>query len=228
MNSETKTLFEKLIEEVSNPEWWTIILTIINIVAFVFVAYTQICLQKQQTKLQKQQAKAQEYELYLRLYKIVMEMDRLIKEHIETSLLYYGPFRNKAFKPFAEKESEVSNCIAKFKGCQIDFELKFPKEKDVIDKYESVITGIQLVYHWLNNRAIFEKEDGRDFRKLLMRCRRINSDDDYELKKELISLLKGKTVKQSIDERLSKFLEDKEYLEKSNFLNKIAERCKPE
>lgn len=212
---------EGFVKFITNPAWWGVILSVISTVAVIVIAVVQI-------RIQRQQAKAQEYELYLRLYKIVMEMDRLIKEHIETSLLYYGPFRNKAFKPFAEKESEVSNCIAKFKGCRIDFELKFPKEKDVIKKYGSVITGIQSTYHSLNNRAIFEKEDGRDFRKILMRSRRINSNDDYELKKELISLIKGRTVKQSIDERLSKFLEDKEYLEKCNFLNKIAERCRPE
>ena len=52
---------ERLAENASSPDWWIIILTLINIGAFIFVACTQIKQQKQQIKLQEQQAKAQEY-----------------------------------------------------------------------------------------------------------------------------------------------------------------------
>lgn len=55
MDYETKIYFDKLVEAVeklNQPDWWMIILTAINIGAFIFVAATQIRLQKQQTSIQ--------------------------------------------------------------------------------------------------------------------------------------------------------------------------------
>lgn len=229
MDYETKIYLDKLIEAVgklNTPDWWTIILTIINIVAFIFVAYTQIKLQEQQTKLQEQQNMQQEYSLYNRLYKLVKTMDFLIAEHMSTSFYYYGLLRGTAPKPFAEKKSQVSECIEKLDNYWIDFELKFPQEKDVVEKYRFVLTEMRDIYLSLNNRVLLEKEENRDPIKIRKRCRRVNSEDDYELKKELLSLLPRGTNRKYIDECLSRFLEDKEYLEKSNLLDKIAKYCK--
>ena len=71
MDNETKQIFEQLIEAINNnrvdssqlveaveklngPDWGMIILTTINIVAFILVAYAQLKQQKYQTKLQEQ------------------------------------------------------------------------------------------------------------------------------------------------------------------------------
>lgn len=101
MNYETKIYLDKLIEavgELNTPDWWTIILTIINIVAFIFVAYTQI-------KLQEQQNMQQKYSLYNRLYKLIKTMDFLIAEHMSTSFYYYGLLRGTA--PFLLQKRKV-------------------------------------------------------------------------------------------------------------------------
>lgn len=120
----------------------------------------------------------------------------------------------------------MSECIEKLDNYWIDFELKFPQEKDVVEKYRFVLTEMRDLYHSLNNRVLLEKEGNRDPIKIRKRCRRVNSEDDYELKKELLSLLPRGTNRKYIDECLSRFLEDKEYLEKSNLLDKIAKYCK--
>lgn len=55
MDYEIRLLLNKLvvaIDELNSPDWWIIVLTTINIVAFILVAITQIRQQKQQTRLQ--------------------------------------------------------------------------------------------------------------------------------------------------------------------------------
>ena len=67
MDYEIRLLLNKLvvaIDELNSPDWWIIVLTTINIVAFILVAITQIRQQKQQTRLQAHQTKAEEYEIY--------------------------------------------------------------------------------------------------------------------------------------------------------------------
>ena len=86
MDYETKLYLDKVIETIEkldSPDWWIIILTIVNIGAFVFVAITQIKLQKQQTKLQEQQTKAQEYEVYRNLYRIVKRANSSIDSFLD-------------------------------------------------------------------------------------------------------------------------------------------------
>lgn len=183
-------------------------------------------LQKVQTELMEQQIKQQEYSLYNRLYKLVKDMDFLITEHMSTSFYYYGALRGTAPVPFTEKKSQVSECIKELDYCWVDFELKFPQEKDVVEKYRFVLTEMRDIYHSLNNRVLFEKEENRDSLKIRKRCRRVNSEDDYELKKGLLSLLPRGADRKYMDECLSRFLEDKVYLEKSNLLDKVAKHCK--
>ena len=183
-------------------------------------------LQEQQIKLQEEQNKQQEYALYNRLYKLVKDMDFLITEHMSTSFYYYGALRGTAPVRFTEKKSLVSECIKELDYCWVDFELKFPQEKDVVQKYRFVLTEMRDIYQSLNNRVLFEKEENRDSLKIRKRCRRVNSEDDYELKNGLLSLFPRGTNKKYMDECLSRFLKDKEYLEKSNLLDKIAKHCK--
>lgn len=222
-------ILQELVEAVNRPDWWTIgitsAITIINAAIMVWLGWKQYKLQQQQTKLQEQQTKQQEYSLYNRLYKLVKDMDFLITEHMSTSFYYYGALRGAAPVRFTEKKSQVSECIKELDYCWVDFELKFPQEKDVVEKYRFVLTEMRDIYHSLNNRVLFEKEENRDSLKIRKRCRRVNSEDDYELKKGLLSLLPRGTNRKYMDECLSRFLEDKEYLEKSNLLDKIAKHC---
>lgn len=55
-------------EFITNPDWWIIVLTIINIGAFIFVAYTQIKLQKKQTKLQQNDLRIQLHKDFFAIY----------------------------------------------------------------------------------------------------------------------------------------------------------------
>ena len=100
MDNETKQIFEQLIEAINNnrvdssqlveavnsPDWWMIVLTVINIMAFVIIAYTQIKLQKQQTELQEQQTKNQEYAVYYKLFSIINDANGVINNLLNFNL----------------------------------------------------------------------------------------------------------------------------------------------
>lgn len=125
MNYETKIYLDKLIEAVNSPDWWTIVLTIINIGAFIFVAVTQIKLQKQQTKLQEQQTKAQEYEIYKRLYKIVDEIYREFNDlytNVYAGIVYLHTAK---LNYWSAHKDTVNELESKFREIEIDLTLKF-------------------------------------------------------------------------------------------------------
>ena len=85
MDYEIKILLNKLvlaIDKFDSPDWWIIILTAINIVAFILVAVTQIKQQQQQTKLQVQQTKAEEYEIYRKLYRSIKLSNTIIDSFV--------------------------------------------------------------------------------------------------------------------------------------------------
>ena len=68
MDNESKILIEKLIEAIDSPDWWIIVITLINAIIMLWLGWRQYKLQKQQTYLQKQQVQQQEYELYKQMY----------------------------------------------------------------------------------------------------------------------------------------------------------------
>ena len=121
MDYETKIYLEKFIEaieELNSPDWWSIILTIINIGAFILVAMTQI-------KLQRQQTRAQEYELYKRLYKIV---DEIYKEFNDLyANVYAGIVYLHTTKPnyWSAHKDIINELESKFREIEIDLTLKF-------------------------------------------------------------------------------------------------------
>ena len=121
MDYETKIYLEKFIEaieELNSPDWWTIVLTIINIGAFILVAMTQI-------KLQRQQTRAQEYELYKRLYKIV---DEIYKEFNDLYVNVYAGIvylHTTKLNYWSAHKDIINELESKFREIEIDLTLKF-------------------------------------------------------------------------------------------------------
>ena len=66
---------EKFCNFITNPDWWSVVLSAISTIAVIVIAVVQIKLQRQQTKLQEQQNKQQEYDLYRRIYSQIFRLD---------------------------------------------------------------------------------------------------------------------------------------------------------
>ena len=130
MDYETKLILRDLIEAIEkldNPDWWTIILTIINIAAFIFVAITQIMLQKQQTKLQEQQTKSQEYDLYRGLYRLFWKIHNIADSlvfKIYTNIAIGGV----SIYTWAKLREEIELLQNELDEKSIDVQLKFPDD----------------------------------------------------------------------------------------------------
>jgi hypothetical protein len=140
MDYETKILLYRVVEALdamNNPDWWTIVLTITNIIAVILIAYMQI-------KLQKRQTEAQEYELYRKLSHIVKEV------HFEAKFVVYDMFhylRNEIpilpeYNHWRKLVNKCNELRHELEDCEIDLELKFSKKFIDIDAYSWVIASM--------------------------------------------------------------------------------------
>lgn len=223
MGYETKIYLDNLIEAVeklNSPDWWTIGITIVNALIMIWLGWKQY-------KLQKEQSKSQEYAIYRKLYELVKTMDGLIKKHLYDTYIYYGPFRNKYHEPFVIKIDQTSKCLQTLDEYWIDFELKFPKEKKIIETYKEIITRMHIVYQLFHPMLAVEKEDKRNISNILQSIQEIEFiKDDNKMVQAILSLIDNDGTRDCIESEINFFLEDKKKLDACNLLNKIAKRCK--
>lgn len=123
MDYETKIYLDNLIEAVeklNNPDWWTIVLTIINIVAFIFVAITQI-------KLQRQQIKQQEYEVYKKMFSVVEEANDVAKTLLNFIYRYFSRSNAREINEntLIHLQGKIKEIERNLKDSRADFKLKF-------------------------------------------------------------------------------------------------------
>ena len=119
MDNESKILIEKLIEAIDSPDWWIIILTVINIIAFIFVAITQI-------KLQKQQVQQQEYAIYRQMYIKIDNIDTFAQIFLQkiVAVLSSEFGNNERVVQVRELFKEAYSLNDSFTECTFDIELK--------------------------------------------------------------------------------------------------------
>ena len=160
MDNETKQIFEQLIEAINNnrvdssqlvevvnsPDWWMIILTTINIVAFILVAYAQLKQQKYQTKLQEQQVRAQEYEVRKRLYLLLTNANRAIDNFIEElDWLLWQPWHNSNEGGLNRKKAHIDKLFNDLSDSYVDYELKLSKDTFNKDGYLNILNLMSRV-----------------------------------------------------------------------------------
>ena len=95
---------EKFCDFITNPDWWSVILSAISTIAVIIIAAVQI-------RLQKQQVRSQDYALYQQLYTCIKDINKLRDTYLYELLMCYGPFRDKKEEPFADKIELVSTYI---------------------------------------------------------------------------------------------------------------------
>ena len=129
------------IEFITNPAWWSVILSAISTIAVIVIAAVQIRLQKQQTK-------AQEYKLYSELYDVVNSIDWLINNFLHS--LYAKLCK---YKDVEDIKDELDDMRGRFYKTErdlmrrmIDFQLKTPNGRENVRKYQY---AIMLILHLL-------------------------------------------------------------------------------
>lgn len=160
MDYETKQIFEQLIDAINNnyidskqlfdaidklddPDWGTIILTIINIGAFIWVAVTQI-------KLQRLQVRQQEYDIYRRLYSVIYAIDELSLNtlNIIDRYLSIPLVRASDKKILFHTQEKAMQLVKDLDNNAIDFDLKFSNGRDILDKYKKALVDITSILQY--------------------------------------------------------------------------------
>lgn len=135
---------EKFCDFITNPDWWSVVATIIAAIVAAVITYVlgrrqnelqqqQLKLQKQQneiqkyqTKLQEQQIKQQEYDLYRRMYTQVFEMDFFNKTILLriVAILVSNEDNKLRLKLIDDIWREYEKRSEEFTQCTLDMELK--------------------------------------------------------------------------------------------------------
>lgn len=232
MDYETKLYLDKLIETIEkldSPDWWIIVLTIINIGAFVFVACTQIKIQKHQAKLQEQQNKVQEYDTYRLLYALIKESNWNITSFIHS--LYSSIIYSKNVE---EIRDELEDMQKRLYGMEnrlmqqiIDFELKLPNGKTIIREYQRVLLLAGNISGYLS--AVISKDDGIILKKSEIEYSYSMTyilKDEFVMKNAIVARISKEENKALLEKRLNFFLNKRDDLIKKRYIDAIAEYCK--
>lgn len=232
MDYETKLILQDLIEAIEKPDgpdWWMIVLTVINIVAFVFVAWTQIKIQKHQTKLQEQQTKAQEYAVYKQLYSMIYEADFLINNFLFSlfAAVIDRPNIDLIKNSIAEDYKRYHNAERQLMQHIVDFKLKMPNGEQYMREYQSVLIQmasitllLDRILHDPKGLQMNPSEEEKKYRPTVIM-------KDREVQKNiLISRIVNKENSNMLDWLITEFLTKQTGIEKLEFAKQIAKRCK--
>ena len=232
MDYETKIYLDKLVEAVDkldSPDWWMIVLTVINIVAFVFVACTQIKIQKHQTKLQEQQKKAQEYDTYKLLYALIKESNWNIKSFILSvySSIIYSRNVEEIVDELESMQQRLYGMEKRLMQQIIDFELKHPNGETIVRDYQSVLLHAGNISGYLSR--IISKDDDSILKKS-----KIEYDytmpyilrDEFVMKNAIVARINKKGKAEFLERRLDILLKHRDDLIEKEYIDTIAEYCK--
>lgn len=143
--------------DLTNPEWWSVIATIIAAIVAAWITYVlgkrQLKLQEQQnkiqeyqTKLQEQQIRAQEYEVRKRLYLLLTNANREIDDFIkELDWLLWQPWHNSNKDGLNRKKAHIDKLFNDLRESYVDYELKLSKETFNKDGYLNILNLMSRV-----------------------------------------------------------------------------------
>ena len=120
--------------DLTDPAWWSVILSAISTIAVIVIAAVQIRLQKQQTK-------AQEYKLYRELYDLILNIDWLIGIFLRTLYVKFCKY-----KDVEDIKDELDEMRGRFYKTErelmdkiVDFQLKTPNGSKNVREYQNAI-----------------------------------------------------------------------------------------
>ena len=237
MNEETQILLKELVESVKNleglveavnsPDWWMIVLTIINIGAFIFVAYTQIKLQKQQTELQEQQTKNQEYAVYYKLFSIINDANGVINNLLNfiDRYLSVSIVRTSDNQALTNYQDNAMKMINRIDNNTIDFVLKFDNGEDILTKYKNhireVVIVLQSILELENEKQITLSDNNKQIYKL-----GVFADDETAIK-SIMDRISDESTRITVQQVLTTYVKNKTDLLNLNIASIIKDRITP-
>ena len=216
---------ERFVDFITNPSWWSVILSAVSAIAVIVIAVVQIKLQIQQTKLQKRQSEAQEYDVYRKLYILINNTELEVQDFLHNTI-------NALWEPWYTNDKEfLKNKLIRYKELKqdlldkyIDYELKFSKESFNKNWYINILT----IMIRITKQIIIALERG-DIAFIAethtIECRNEEQDDAYAY--EIAKLHKVDVSRRVLLVNLKLFVREKrKHCGSDKFLEMIKKRCK--
>lgn len=235
MDYETKIYFERFIDAVNDPDWWTIgitsVITIINAAIMVWLGVKQYQLQKQQTKLQERQTKQQEYDVYRNLYKVISDVNIEISNFLFTLYVRIStmPPKENGVHLFDKELTRVKMLDEHLLECVVDFRLKLPKEGAIISNHRNMLSLMFNAYNRLND--LYQKDILSNDAPLTQREDNFIKgfrDDDRVVARAILIHIKDAKVANLELMYIDQFVSNKNKLFEMNYLEKIGAQSKVE
>lgn len=148
---------EKFYSFINNPDWWSVIATIIAAIVAAVITYVlgrrqnelqqqQLKIQERQNELQEQQVRAQEYEVRKRLYLLLTNTNWEIDSFIEDlDRLLWEPWHNSNEGGLNRKKAHIDKLFNDLRESYVDYELKLSKETFNKDGYLNILNLMSRV-----------------------------------------------------------------------------------
>ena len=222
MDNETQILIEKLIEAIDSPDWWIIVITLINAIIMLWLGWRQYKLQKQQTYLQKQQVHQQEYELYKQMYIQIDKIETFAKIFLHKVAVILSDLVDDA-----KKVDEMDGIIKElnllndnFMESTYDIELKECGNAIDVGYYYNVLQEIKQTTMFLKYLVVKDK----------MRIHSEKTDlttNSSILVNIIIDCCKDENYKMQLKTSIQKSIDVINNTKKSQIISTIKERIKP-
>lgn len=232
---EIRLLLNKLvvaIDELNSPDWWIIVLTTINIVAFILVAITQIRQQKQQTRLQAHQTKAEEYEIYRKLYHSIKRTNVIVDSFLIDiwNTVWPPSYHEPNIDILSKKQEDILLLHSELENNIIDFELKFSIDFFDEKRYYSILSVMynilgEFIYlfnknddYWLRHKRLPEHSEQIEFA--------YKNNDDNGLIKILLEYIPEIGHNKCLKLGFDTFMTLKNEVHNDCIIEEIKKRCK--
>ena len=144
---------DKFCDFITDPAWWSVILSAISTIAVIVIAIVQIRIQREQTRVQ-------EYELYRKIYANIWELDFFNKTMLYriVAILTSNEDKSLRLKLIEDIWSEYERRSEEFTECTIDIELKQCGEgidtKYYYDAFRASRNVIQLFKYFVGDELL--------------------------------------------------------------------------
>ena len=206
-------LLTKLWKIISNPDWWIVLLTVINTTAVVFIAIVQIRIQKQQTKLQEQQNKQQEYEIYKQMYISIQRMNDIIDGFLY--VLYITILKSDSVEDIKDELDDIRGRILKtdqlLSQDLVNFELKLEQGEIIVKEYRGMVRQIVSLIAYI--RSIAHKDNGikKEYTEIDNEYTPENMNDIL-LRSAIVARISEDKDAKRLDRFINRFVENKDIL----------------
>ena len=235
---------EKFCDFITNPDWWSVIATILAAIVAAAITYVlgrrqnelqqqQVELQRQQTRLQEQQTRAQEYEVYKHLYSVVKEINRESEELLNRFYQYFASSAYKDIFRMAGNQgvigwlyTRINELDNRLDSYAIDFELKLAGDTTDLRYYQTLVNEMRLKTQAMERFEklqiiVFREEEGVNASQGIHRV------EQDALINGICDRVAVEKYKDAIRKDLENYLLVRKQVMERNTLDKIKQRIMP-